>query len=255
MCYDVSFSSSIELITDYLPEIEIENMPEFSFDLNVHVQAQAYRKCGVILWEDGKYKFRFFEWGLIADYMQSPESLRKYRPMMCNAQSEKVLGDTRSYWHRIRQQRCLIPVTGIYEHRHIAGWKKKVPYYVRLKNRELFCIPGLYQYSPIPDPETGELTGTFTMLTRKANILMAQIHNGEPNAGRMPLFLPNREMELRWLDPRLTEVEMNGILNFEIPSEELIYHTVHTIRTTKPRPDEKYKNEFFEWPNLPAIEI
>jgi putative SOS response-associated peptidase YedK len=82
---------------------------------------------------------------------------------MCNARSEKILNDDRSYWKRIRPQRCLIPVTGILEHREIKGWKNKVPYFIKIKDRPRFCIPRLYNYAP--DLQTGEVRATFTLIT------------------------------------------------------------------------------------------
>ena len=252
MCYDISFSSGIELITDYMPEIKLETQLSIDFDTTIHVQAQAYRKYPIIIFEDGEYKLKTFEWGVIADYMNTPEKIKKSRQWMCNAQSEKIINDKKSFWRRIRSKRCLIPVTGIYEHREIKGWKNKVPYFVRQKNRDIFCIPGLYHYSPVPDPETGEAIGTFTLITRSANSLMKQIHNGGPNAGRMPLFLP-KELELKWLKPDLTDEDIQSILEYEIPPENLQQWPVFSIRTTKPRPDDKPKNEPYDWPNLPPL--
>jgi putative SOS response-associated peptidase YedK len=253
MCYDISFSSSIELITDYLPDISIECQIEIGFDSTLHVQAQAYRKYPIIMFEDDKYKLKCFEWGVIADYMDTPEKVKKNRQWMCNAQSEKVLDDKKSYWHRIRRKRCLIPVTGIFEHREIKGWKNKVPYFVRVKERPLFCIPGLYHYAPIPDVETGEVRGTFTLITRAANDVMRMIHNGGPNAYRMPLFLPNKEAELQWLKPDLTDEGIKEILNYELPGENLDYHPTWTIRSTKPHPTGGNKIDPYEWPNLPEL--
>ena len=252
MCYDISFSTTIELITDYLPGIQIDPQITIDFDTSIHVLAQEHKKYPVIIQDEGNYKLKEFEWGVIADYMNSPEKIKKNRHWMCNAQSEKILGDKNSYWNRIREQRCLIPVTGFYEHREIKGWKNKVPYYVRLKGRQLFCLPGLYAYAPMPDVETGELTGTFTLITRGANEIMRQIHNGGSNAFRMPLFL-TREHEMKWLDDRLTEQEMTELLSYEMPSDELDYWPVYSIRTTKLRPDNKHKMEPFEWPSLPAL--
>src|SRR5207237_1116784 len=158
----------------------------------------------------------------------------------------------RSYWHRIRRKRCLIPVTGIFEHREVKGFKNKIPYYVRLNNRALFCIPGLYHYPNRADVETGEVIGTFTLITRAANSVMAQIHNSGDQAFRMPLFLP-KELELKWLQPDLTDQEMEEIINYEMPSETLNYDPVYTIRTTKERPDGKGKLDTYEWANLPPL--
>jgi putative SOS response-associated peptidase YedK len=254
MCYDISLTTTVEIVTQYLPGIQKTKQLELELDpeAHLHVLAQSFRKYPIIVEEEGAYKLELFEWGVIGDYMNTPDKVKQFRSSMCNARSEKIVDDRKSYWHRIRRQRCLIPVTGIFEHREIKGWKNKVPYFVRLKDRELFCIPGLYNYSPIPDVETGELKGTFTLITRAANTVMSQIHNCGENAFRMPLFL-EKEAELLWLKPTLTDAEIAGILGFEMPSEALDYHPVYTIRTTKARPDEKPKTEPFDWPGLPAL--
>lgn len=254
MCYDISFSSNIQLITDYLPDLVLDGQLPIDFDFTMHVMAQAYRKYPVIIFEDDTYKLKPFEWGVIADYMDTPEKVKKGRQYMCNAQSEKIINDKKSFWRRIRSKRCLIPVTGIFEHREIKGWKNKVPYYIHLKDRPMFCIPGLYHYSPFPDVETGEIKGTFTLITRSANNIMKQIHNGGPNVFRMPMFLP-KELELQWLKPELTDEHIQQILDFEMPSEQLDHWPVFTIRSTKPRPDDLDKTAPFTWPNLPPLGI
>jgi putative SOS response-associated peptidase YedK len=252
MCYDISYKITLDSIEDYFGDIEVNGQLDIDFDLSIHVLAQSFRKYPVIIFEDNKYKLNLFEWGVIAEYMNSPEKIKKMRSSMCNARSEKILGDKKSYWHRIRKKRCLIPVNGIFEHREIKGWKNKVPYYVQLKDRDMFCLPGLYQYAPMPDVETGEMKGTFTLITREANSLMRQIHNSGDQAFRMPLFLP-KELELKWVQPGLSDPDIQSILNFEMPSEQLSYQTVFTIRSTKPRPDHKSKLDPFEWPNLPPL--
>ncbi len=252
MCYDISFSTRYELLSDYLPGLVVDPQVHFDFDMNLHVIAQAFRRYPVIVFEDHQYKLKPFEWGVIPEYLDTPEKIKKGRSSMCNARSEKIVEDKRSYWHRIRRHRCLIPVTGIFEHREVKGWKSKVPYHIHLKDRPVFCLAGLYHYPHKADVETGEITGTFTVITRPANAVMKQIHNGGDNAFRMPLFLP-RELEQQWLLPDLDDAEIEAILDYELPAETMDYHPVYTIRTTKERPDGKGKLERYDWPGLPLL--
>ena len=79
MCYDISFSSNIELIADYIPGVVIDPQLSIDFDTTIHVQAQAFRKYPIILFEDDEYKMRLFEWGVIADYMNTPEKIKQGR--------------------------------------------------------------------------------------------------------------------------------------------------------------------------------
>lgn len=251
MCYDISFATQYDLITDYIPGLQTDPQIAFDYDTSVHVVAQAYLKKPVIYKEDGVYRMKEFEWGVIADYMRTPAQIKQSRQWMCNAQSEKLL-DSKSYWYRIRKKRCIIPVAGFFEHREVNGMKTKVPYFIRLRDREVFCLIGLYNYAPVPDMETGEVRGTFTVITRHANSLMEQIHNGGPNAGRMPLLLP-KELELKWLDEQLTDEEIQSIIQYRMPSKSMTACPVYTIRTNKPRPDGKGKLEPFDWTGLPPL--
>jgi putative SOS response-associated peptidase YedK len=253
MCYDISFATRYELITQYIPDLIVDPQIALDYDMNLHVQAQAFKKYPVVIFEREQCHLRPFEWGIIPDYMNTPEKIKKGRNSMCNARSEKIIEDRKSYWHRIRKHRCLIPVTGIFEHREVKGFKNKIPYHIRLKNRPMFCIPGLYHY-PLnyADPETGEIKGTYTLITRAANPVMAQIHNSGDQAGRMPLFLP-KELELKWLKPDLKDENIQEILDYEMPASELDYNPVYTIRTTKERPDGKGKLDIFNWPDLPPL--
>ncbi|HMJ47703.1 MAG TPA: SOS response-associated peptidase family protein [Ferruginibacter sp.] len=251
MCYDISFKTDIEMLSDYFPGLVIDAQIELDFEMTVHRQAQSYQKAPVVMRQDNTFYVKNFEWGLIASYMKTNEQVKKSRSFMCNARAEKIL-DKASYWYKIKHQRCLLPVIGIYEHRSVTGIKNKIPYHVRWRDRKMFCIPGFYNYSPIPDVETGELAGTYTIITTAANQLMKYIHNDGENKHRMPLFLP-KELELEWLKPDLSDQEMQEILNFQAASEDLESWTVSTIRTTKERPDGKLKNEPFNWPNLPPL--
>jgi putative SOS response-associated peptidase YedK len=247
------FYNQLRINISILPGIIIDKSIPIDFANQSHVLAQAFQPHPVVVFENGNYYLKLFEWGVIADYMNTDEKIRNGRAMMCNAQSEKIL-DRKSYWSRIRKNRCLIPVTGIYEHREIKGWKKKVPYFVKVKNEKMFFIPGLFNYSPKPNTETGELPGTFTLLTRSANSIMKMIHNNGTNKNRMPLFLPF-EMAKKWVEPELSDEGIQEIISYEMSSDNLEYWPVYTIRSSKERPDSKEKYEPWDWEKLPPIEV
>jgi putative SOS response-associated peptidase YedK len=92
----------------------------------------------------------------------------------------------------------------------------------------------------------------FTLITRAANPLMRQIHNSGDNAFRMPLFLPE-ELELKWLQPHLTDMDIENILSYEMPADQLVVDPVYSIRIPKPRPDGQPKTAHFDWANLPPL--
>ncbi len=224
----MSFFSNIRLIAEYM---NIPNNESLLFEPTYHKVAQSFSPWPVLIKENETYKIHLFEWGLIADYMNSPEKIKEYRNSMANARSEKLLDDNRSVWHRLRKQRCVVFSTGFFEHRDI-GTKKKLPYFIKPAHEPLFCFAGLYNYSPLPDPETGELKGTFTIITQPANSLMAAIHNAGPNSERMPVIL-TKEKAMEWLKEDLSDASIREMLEAGYPAREMMAWPVHTIRTRK----------------------
>lgn len=247
MCRDISFHSEIQVITEVFPGIKIPNIKQTSNDIWAHVSCESIPSYPVVV-ALGDLQLAEMEWGVIPTYEKDPQNRQLRRRNMVNARSERVLEDKKSYWYRLRRNRCLIPATGIYEHRKVAGFKNKVPYLVSQEGRNGFFVPGLYQVSQEVDRETGELfeTGSFAMLTCSANELMQWIHNDGENKHRMPLFLP-AELEKAWLSPDLTERDMEEIFAFRIPSEALSHHPVFSIRSRSQRPDGKPKDEYYDY--------
>lgn len=250
MCYDISFNINLKQVEDYFPDLIYDDQIEINFD-PVHIMGHDYGEHPIIFRnrEDELLHCRLMEWGCIPFYIKDAEAFQKKgRQWMLNARSEKILDDKSSYWNKIQDRRCLIPVSGFYEHRKVKGITKKVPYYIQLKEQEIFFLPGLYSVAELPDKETGELLKrfTFTIVTRAANSVMKQIHNDSENAGRMPLML-SLNLSQKWLQQELTQEEYRDILRFEMPSEALDYRTVFTIRSPQGREDEKAKNEFWDW--------
>ena len=256
MCYDISFTVRLRELSDYFPDLVFDDQIKMDFSGAVHIMGHAYGEHPIIYRnrEDGKLHCKLMEWGCIPFYVKDEDSFKRQRTSMLNARSERILDDTKSYWYKIRNRRCLVPMTAMYEHREVEGWKKKVPYIIGLKHQPLYFIPGLYSVAELPDKETGEVIKrwTFTLITTNANSVMRMIHNGGDNKWRMPLYLP-KELSDKWLEENLSLEEYKHILNFEMPPEELEYHTVYTIRSPKLRPDGKEKNEYYEWPGLPEL--
>lgn len=252
MCHDLSFSTStVEFITDILPNIVLDGQLDMDFTITSHVLSMSNRKCLTIYSKDNTPHLNAFEWGLVADFMKTPELVKKYRTQMANCRMENIL-DKKSAWYRIRHQKCLIAVNGIYEHRKVIGFKNKIPYHITLAKSPTMFLPGFYNYSPIPNPETGEMKGTFSLITGPANLIMSQIHNDGENKHRMPRFMEPKQ-SLSWLKEGLTDSDMMDFLKYEIPSEDLNAKPVYMIRTTKERPDGKEKFEEFAYENLPPL--
>jgi len=224
----MSYFSGIKLITTFL------NIPEagwLPFEPTYHQVAQSWCEWPVAIQNENGIQIHLFEWGLIAPYMNTPEKIKQYRSSMANARSEKMLDDKNSVWYRLKQQRCLVFTTGFFEHRDV-GSKKKQAYFIQLKNEPVFCFAGLYNYAPTPDADTGELKGTFTIVTQPANSLMQKIHNSGENGNRMPLIL-NKELATQWLNPALSETDLRTIIEYNIPAAAMEAWPVASIRKRK----------------------
>jgi putative SOS response-associated peptidase YedK len=256
MCYDISFTVNTAELEDYFPGLVFDDQLDLEFGSFDHIQGVSVFAPHPIIYinrDDFKPHCKLMKWGCIEFYAKGEPDWKK-RNGMLNIRAERILDDPKSYWHKIRTRRCLIPVSGIFEHREVPGQKKKVPYFVRPKDQRLFFLPGLYSVVELPDKETGEIVKrwTFGMITRAANSLMEQIHNSGDNGGRMPLFLPF-DLARAFLSEELTGKDYQEILAYEMPSEDLHYHTVNTIRTPRLREDGKGKHEAFEWEGLPGL--
>ena len=255
MCYDISFTVNIKKLSDYFPDLLFDEQIEMNFE-PVHIIGHSYGNHPIIYKnrEDEKVHCRLMQWGCIPFYIKDEEAFKKQRATMLNARSERILEDSKSYWYKIKNRRCLIPVTGFYEHREVKGLKKKIPYFIELKEQDTFFLPGLYSVTELPNKETGEVEKrfTFTILTCAANKLMQEIHNGGTNKNRMPLMLP-LELSKKWVNEEISAEDYKAILAYEMPVNDMHYKTVYTIRTTEERPDDKAKNELYDWENVPEI--
>ena len=95
----------------------------------------------------------------------------------------------RDAWRR--GQRCILPMGGFYEP-HVNRDGSREPYLVRLTDREVFGVAGLWERSPRAD---GSHIFSCTLITVPANRLLAEVHNGKQ---RMPAILAQSDHE-SWL--------------------------------------------------------
>jgi len=147
------------------------------------------------------------QWGLIPHWVKDPK--KSMHPI--NAKAE-TLAEKPMFSGLLKNKRCLVPASGFYE------WKKegkrKIPYYIHLKNNPLFAIAGLYD---IWYDACNEAHLTYTIITTDANNLVAPLHD------RMPVIL-KREDENRWLaGDAPTSDEMKKILGPYPPGEMHVY--------------------------------
>ena len=193
-------------------------------------------------------EFQTLTWGLIPWWTKSRADANQIRVRTLNCISEEAF-DKSSFKEAIRERRCLIPCTGFYEWRWFNGGKNKYPYFVHLKDQELFSLAGVW--SEWTDKSTGEVLSTYSVLTTKANALMEKIHNSKK---RMPVILPD-EFEKDWLNPNLTKEDVLALCQ-PFDAEKMTAYTISKMITDK-RIDNKNVPEVakpFEYPELALMD-
>jgi putative SOS response-associated peptidase YedK len=128
-----------------------------------------------------------------------------------------------------RNRRCLVLVDGFFEHHHKNN--KTFPYHIRMKDDSPMTFAGLWD--EWKDEASGIVRSTYTVVTTRANPMMARIHNNPKleEGPRMPLILP-KELEQDWLKPIHEKADQDLIETLIQPydEEELEAFTVRRLR-------------------------
>jgi putative SOS response-associated peptidase YedK len=144
------------------------------------------------------------KWGLVPFWAKDASIGNR----MINAKGE-TLAQKNSFKTALAKRRCLIPADGFYEWEN-RGKGQKQPYYIRLKDNDLFAFAGLYEEWESPD---GENLRTFTIITVEPNELISKIHN------RMPAIIKPAE-EADWLNPKNSVADVVKLLG-PYPAKEM----------------------------------
>jgi putative SOS response-associated peptidase YedK len=144
---------------------------------------------------DSEKKIELYSWGLIPNWIKSPVEAVKISNITINARAE-TLFDKPAFRESARERRCLVMIDGFFEHHHKNN--KTFPYHIRFQDDEPMTLAGLWD--EWIDATSGLVRRTYTIVTTRANTMMARIHNN-PKAEegpRMPLILP-QNYEADWL--------------------------------------------------------
>jgi len=174
MCGRFALYSSFQAIKDYadlLNEIE---------EINANYNIAPGQEIPIIQRQNNQNILRYYKWGLIPFWAKDEKISYK----LINSRSETI-AEKPSFRYAFQKRRCLIPANGFYE------WRKsdKQPFYVRLKDRELFTFAGIWEMWKSP---TGKQIYSCSIITTSSNNIMDKIHN------RMPVIL-SKEQEVSWL--------------------------------------------------------
>ncbi|HEY6018959.1 MAG TPA: SOS response-associated peptidase [Candidatus Paceibacterota bacterium] len=160
---------------------QAESTIDFSPKFNIAPSAQIIT---VTAGPHGLRQLNRMQWGLIPNWAKDPSIGNK----LANARGETV-AEKPSFRSAFRTRRCLIPASGFYEWKTVAG--KKYPWYISLRSGEPLAMAGLWEMWKVPGAEP---IVSCCIITTDANELMQPIHD------RMPVIL-DRAQWTTWLSP------------------------------------------------------
>nr|WP_319375003.1 SOS response-associated peptidase [uncultured Methanoregula sp.] len=164
-----------------------------------------------------KAEMNLMQWGLIPSDTQA--SVADIRPI--NARME-TLTEKPIFRSLLANRRCLVPASGFYEWKQEG--RRRIPFYVHLRERSLFAFAGLY--SVCRDAQ-GMEQYTYAIITTKASGGMARIH------GRMPVILDSGDEE-QWLNSTtINQGDLDRFLSTTISDEMEIYPVSERVNDPK----------------------
>ena len=204
MCGRFVRKSTITVIEDEFDIYEVQ----WAFEPSYNIAPSQDIACVI---GNGGNRLVKFRWGLVPFWADDPSIGYK----MINARAETV-AEKKSFARAFKKQRCLVVADGFYEWKKLAEGKRKMPMYVHLRGDRPFGFAGLYENWKSKD---GEILRTCTIITTRANELMAPIHN------RMPVIIRPDDRKL-WLDTSAQDPDMLLPLLEPFSSADLEVYTV-----------------------------
>jgi putative SOS response-associated peptidase YedK len=231
MCYDVKSGTKAllkyakhrgddpEYIKRLEQELELWTKTAQTF---YHVNGFAHPKL-LVFTNDKPTTPRYFSWGLIPHWVKDSAQASILANQTLNARAESIF-EKPAFKKAAMHQRCLIYLDAFYEHHHYQ--KKTFPYHIDMRDETPLAIAGLWD--EWINPETGELHQTCSIVTTRANPMMAQIHNNpKQSEARMPAILP-KEKQNEWLQESNPERLKELLMPFD--EDRLRYRTVQRLK-------------------------
>jgi putative SOS response-associated peptidase YedK len=141
------------------------------------------------------------QWGLLPSWAKDPAAIN--HPINARAETVATKPMFRTAFKRFR---VLVPASGFYEWKQLAGGKQ--PYFIRLRGEEPMGFGGLLERWEGPEG----VVWTYCIIVTEPNELVAGIHN------RMPVIIRPEDYDA-WLDPGLIEPGIVSELMAPYPSD------------------------------------
>lgn len=169
--------------------------------------------------KEGARRLGTFKWGLVPSWAKDPSIGNR----MINLRAETV-SEKPSFKRTLAKHRCIIPVDGFYEWKHMGKGRKKQPFFIRSRDGTVLALAGLWEAWKEKDKdgdEDDDWLRTCTIITTTPNKLLAPIHD------RMPVVLPPDAWDT-WLDRDNSDVDALAALLQPVPDDLLELYPVGT---------------------------
>jgi putative SOS response-associated peptidase YedK len=192
MCGRFALSAKTEDIEKLIPKIKVQGVIPDNYNIAPSQNIASILSCN-------KEEISYPRWGLIPNW--SKEKSNQFN--LINARSD-TLASKPIFKSLLLKKRCLILASGYYEWKITNNSKSKQPYYIKLKDTDVFAFAGIWDKWISPDNE--DIIST-TIITCEANKELQHIHN------RMPVIM-NRELIDLWLDESFNNIkDLSDMLN------------------------------------------
>lgn len=249
MCYNARYllEKALKRAIFYGVSEDIDRFKRALKKFNELYQASGFAHPEVIIYKnDAPYEPELAHWGLIPHWVKTEKDAMSIWNKTINARSE-TLFEKPAFRDAAKHKRCLIPVAGFFEHHHFKG--KAYPFYIRHINEEPLTLAGIW--SEWTNKSTGEIVKTCSVITTKANPLMAKIHNNpklpEP---RMPVIL-NEKTEDAWLSS--SDIKSLQELLTPSPDNQLHAHPVQKLSGKAALGNVPESSDTVEYPELEEL--
>lgn len=259
MCYNVTLLTRKKLKKAHREGADAAQIAELEAQLEVlrRIYPPRYKASGFehpkipVVREQGRVEM--ITWGLVPHWAKDKEEAKSLMNRTLNARVESIL-DRPSFKRSVEEgRRCLILIDGFFEHHHLS--RQAYPVHVACKDGDVMMLAGVWD--EWANPATGEVLMTASIVTSRANDLMARIHNRPGSEGpRMPLILDDAGADLWLSDLDRTGLESAiGQLAIPFPEESLTYWTVRPLTGQASSPDGPSAIEPIEYPELAFSDI
>ncbi len=160
MCYHTEHKASPKEMKE---QFKVSFPKENEFKMSSFVNGFEHPLCPIIT-NDNQQEIQLFSWGLVPNWAKD----LKIQNNTLNAKFE-TLSEKPSFKNYI-SQRCIIPVTGLFEWEHKGKIREKN--LIKVENKAIFSLAGLWNVCP--NPETGESIESFTAVTYDGFVAILQ---------------------------------------------------------------------------------